>query len=382
MSPRRTPALLALTTLAGLAAAITPAATAQAAPPAASTGPGGTVIASGLHNPRQLSIGPGGAVYVAEAGLGGDGACIANPEGGQMCVGATGSITRITRGQQERVVTGLPSLAGPDGGGAQGPGDVHVTGRWVTIGMGLGGSPDARASLGADGARLGTVLHGRLGGDLAVIADPVAWEALHNPAGEDLDSNPTGVLPVGNSGQVIVVDAGANALEAFGRGDRTLAVLPPLMAEAPPFLGLPPGTRIPAQSVPTDVERGPDGALYVSELTGFPFPVGGSRIWRVEPGRAPTVYADGLTTVTSIAWRGDDLYAVQLSDGGLLSQEPGSLRRVDPDGEHAVVAGGLFMPYGVAVHGRNAYVSTCSIAGGPIPGVCPDGGEVRAVVLR
>ena len=82
------------------------------------------------------------------------------------------------------------------------------------------------------------------------------------------------------------------------------------------------------------------------------------------------------------AWRGDDLYAVQLSDGGLLSQEPGSLRRVDPDGEHAVVAGGLFMPYGVAVQGGTAYVSTCSIAGGPIPGVCPDGGEVRAVVLR
>ena len=56
----------------------------------------------------------------------------------------------------------------------------------------------------------------------------------------------------------------------------TVAVFPDRLALAPPFLGLPPGTQIPMQAVPTAVAEGPDGALYVSQLTGFPFPVGGS----------------------------------------------------------------------------------------------------------
>jgi hypothetical protein len=44
------------------------------------------------------------------------------------------------------------------------------------------------------------------------------------------------------------------------------------------------GTRVPAEAVPTAVAVGPDGAYYVSELTGFPFSKGAARIWRVAPG--------------------------------------------------------------------------------------------------
>jgi hypothetical protein len=32
---------------------------------------------------------------------------------------------------------------------------------------------------------------------------------------------------------------------------------------------------------------GPDGAYYVSQLTGFPFPVGAANVYRVVPGSAP-----------------------------------------------------------------------------------------------
>lgn len=38
------------------------------------------------------------------------------------------------------------------------------------------------------------------------------------------------------------------------------------------------------ESVPTAVAIGPDGAYYVSELKGVPFPPGASRIWRIAPG--------------------------------------------------------------------------------------------------
>ena len=72
------------------------------------------------------------------------------------------------------------------------------------------------------------------------------------------------------------------------------------------------------QAVPTAAAKGPDGAIYVSQLTGFPFPVGGASIWRIVPGHAPTKYATGLTNVTDLAFgRDGSLYAVQITDQGL-----------------------------------------------------------------
>ena len=64
---------------------------------------------------------------------------------------------------------------------------------------------------------------------------------------------------------------------------------------------------------------GPGGALFVSELTGFPFPQGAARIFRVVPGHAPTVWATGLTNVTDLTWYRGSLYAVQLANTGLLT---------------------------------------------------------------
>src|SRR5688572_25887205 len=77
-----------------------------------------TVIASGLDNPRGLAFGADGALYVAEAGRGGTSAlCAPDPgTGANRCYGPTGAVTRITGiGAQQRVVTGLPSIA-PAGG--------------------------------------------------------------------------------------------------------------------------------------------------------------------------------------------------------------------------------------------------------------------------
>src|ERR1041385_7476610 len=66
----------------------------------------------GLNNPRGIAIGPNGAVYVAEAGVGGNLATLPGEEG-PLGVGFTGSITRLLNGQQERIVNGLPSGANP-----------------------------------------------------------------------------------------------------------------------------------------------------------------------------------------------------------------------------------------------------------------------------
>lgn len=85
------------------------------------------VLASNLDSPRKLNFGPDGALYVAEAGRGGTGASIPSPSqpGASLFYGATGAITKIQDGVAQRVVTGLPSLALPDGTDAAGVNDIE-----------------------------------------------------------------------------------------------------------------------------------------------------------------------------------------------------------------------------------------------------------------
>ncbi len=373
---RRT--LLTLTATVALAAAA--AAPAQAHGGHGHPAPAPTKVASGLDNPRQLIVNGHGDLYVAEAGRGGTSVCIPGPEGDDICLGSSGAVTRVTRkGTQSRVVTGLPSLAAPDGSAAIGPSDVEwLGGRKLAVLIGLGADPAARDEMPAEGARLATLQLAKVGSThTRTIADLGAYEAKANPI-HDPDSNPSSLIRVG--GKFVITDAGGNDLVKTGRhGLSTVAVFEDQMADAPPFLGLPPGTKIPAQAVPTAVVRGPDGAYYVSQLTGFPFQPGLANIYRVVPGHAPTVWASGLTNVTSLAFdSGGSLYAVQLAKDGLLNGPPdappvGSLVKVSRTGAHPVVADDLVAPYGIAISGHKAYVSTCS--------VCPGGGEVWRIAL-
>lgn len=336
------------------------------------------VVASGLDNPRQLSLARNGDIYVAEAGrgaLGGDGSgpCLPNPEdpADQVCFGTSGAVTRISQGTQKRVVTGLPSIAGADGSQAIGPSDVFADRGKLRVLIGLGADPAVRTTF-PQLAKMGTLVKIRHG-KAVVIADVAAFEAKTNPIHE-ADSNPVGLLRTGRS--YVIADAGGNTVVRAGkRGSMsTLAVLKDQDATAPPFLGLPPGTKIPAQAVPTSVAVGPDGAYYVSQLTGFPFEKGLAKIYRIGWHGKLKVYASGLTNVTDLAFAKDGtLYAVQISSEGLLNGPVGSLVKVKPGKAPQVVADNLFAPYGLAISGKWAYVTTGSVAAG--------GGEVVKIQL-
>jgi hypothetical protein len=111
--------------------------------------------------------------------------------------------------------------------------------------------------------------------------------------------------------------------------------------------------------VPTSVALGPDGAYYVGELTGFPFPVGKARIWRVPRlGGQPEVYRDGLTKVVDLTFdRDGNLYVLQVQDEGLLSDNlTGSLLRFRPgaDQPEVVPREGLVSPTSVVVTDEGA----------------------------
>ena len=97
---------------------------------------------------------------------------------------------------------------------------------------------------------------------------------------------------------------------------------------------------------------GPDGALYVSQLTGAPFVPDAANIYRVEPGSEPEIYASGLTNVTGLAFdRHGDLYAIEFASSGILSGDPaGALVKVNQHGPHeTVLSEGLVNPTGLAV---------------------------------
>lgn len=358
-------------------AAIALAATLLGAPASADTDPPWEEIASGLDNPRQLSF-TRGTLYVAEAGVGGSAPCFEGPEG-LACFGATGAITAVHDGHQSRVVTNLPSVAGEGGSAALGPGDVHVTHlKRFAVTIGLGADPAMRQDLPALGKRLmGTIAGGHLrSSGVRVIADLAGFEARRDKDGLGPDSNPTGLIR--RPGGYVATDSGANTLMRADRNGRmrVLAVFGSPGTVPSPFP--PPPEEIEVQPVPTSVAVGPDGAFYVSELTGFPFVPGLSRIHRVVRGMPPSVYAEGLTNVTDLAWHHGDLYAVQIADEGLFSAPEGeltmgSLVRVDTTGAHETVAGPFPAPYGVAFRHGSAYVTTCS--------VCPDGGSVVKVPL-
>jgi hypothetical protein len=221
----------------------------------------------------------------------------------------------------------------------------------LTIGGGV--DPTVRTTdLAPGGTNLARVL---LPGN---AVDLGAYEALNNPAGGPLDTNPWDIAAV--SGGYLVTDAGGNSLLRVG-ADGSISTVASFAARA---LGGP----FPTEPVPTGIAVGPDGAYYVGELTGFPFVPGAARIYRVPSGGgAPTVFADGFTMLTDIAFGTDgSLYALEYDSNGLLAAgSGGALWKVAADGTRSLVfSDGLVSPTGLAIGADAFYVSNFGASSG------------------
>ena len=367
--------------------------------PGAAMAIGPVPVATGLDNPRGITIGSDGALYVAESGRGGSELISAVVEGQPAfaCLGETGGVTRIDGNGQQRIAD-LPSLAGafdPDGPGpleptcpttgpnavgvaAAGPTNLSLSGRGtLAVTMGLGGNEAVRDAI---GPTFGTLLRVLPNGNHKILADLVGFEEGNNPDGVVPDSNPygTALLPDGSR---LVADAGGNdLLQIFPNGSiETVAVLPPLAPQpfvlpsclpvAPPFLP-PPGTMIPAQAVTTSVAVGPDGAYYVGLLTGFPFTRDVADVFRVDPvTHAVTNFTGGinLSYVTGLDFGPDgSLYVVEFTQATLLDAEvcgdqtPGAVWKISGGVKTKVADVPLPTDVAVAADG-SVYVTVFSI---------------------
>ncbi len=383
------------------------------------------VVAQGLNTPRGVAVADDGSLWVAEAGSGGD---TCNGDG--LCYGTTGDILHITDGSVQKVLDGLISAGAADDQEIGGVSDVAPIGdgAFYFI-MNLGGDPAAREGYPPELASAGWLMRGSSDGSSEAVADVAAFELSDDPDAEFTgavpDSNPYSIAVT--DGGVIVADAGGNDLlmvddagtvslvamfpptmhefpaemlaamgppegeggEAAGDGDAAAESEAPAdgavaASDAPASSSAPAGDAgaagagemvpIPVQAVPTAVVVGPDGAYYVGELTGGPFPVGGASVYRVVPGEAPTTYATGFTNIIDIGFGPDGtLYVAEIVHDGLMgvfgagAPPIGAVLAVAPGGGDAtMVASGeqLMAPGGLAVGDDGSiYVSTGTIMG-------------------
>jgi sugar lactone lactonase YvrE len=309
-----------------------------------------TVVADHLNNPRGIEIGPDGSVYVAEAGKGGR-LCLDD----ETCLGLTGSVTRVKNGVAARVATRLTSGAGRDGSFATGPDDIGIAPNGTVYAVIANAACQVipRSVPAAIRKQLGRVVVAGKRGPRPV-ANVSSFDCRTNPDGKDSNSNPYSLIAEGK-GHFVVADAGGNALfRVRNRKVSLLAVVP---------------TNGTAQAVPTTVVKGPDGAYYVGELS-FGAKLNRARVLRVVPGKKPTLYAAGFNQITGIAFGPDgSLYVTQLSSNPRSQKPSGALTRVAPDGTRtSLAAGKLFSPAGAAVDAQgNVYVSNWSVLPGRTP---------------
>jgi sugar lactone lactonase YvrE len=325
-----------------------------------------TVIATHLNNPRGVTIGPNGGVWVAEAGKAGGPCLTSNP-----CVSTTGSLTRWLNGRTRRMVSGLISVDRRDGSPVSGANGVAVAGG---VFIATADAPGCREPQGLPStavAMLGKLLRYTTRYGATRYADVRGAECANNYDRGERASNPYAVLALDANRQV-VVDAGANSLfEVVGATVRPLAVFP--------------RTAFGAQSFPTSVAQGPDGTLYVGELVGDAAKGvrarrWAARIWRVAPGSTrPVVHARGFNAITGLAIARDGtMFVTEWSVNPVDRDEArGDVVRIAPDGTRTRLGfGELHFPSGAAVSsdGRTLYVSNWSIltdtppASGPFTG--------------
>ncbi len=182
-------------------------------------------------------------------------------------------------------------------------------------------------------------------------------------------ADPTTSFAAGDQAVPAAVGGGGAAGPSVGAGSSTGPVLPPASVPVADLPGLPPQYSTAGglgfftrqmEVAPTSVTVGPDGALYIGELSGLPYPEGYARVLRVADTGATTgfdgqiasgvveTYASGFSQINGLSFdSAGNLYVLEYVNGSNVydptqspdSLPPSQLIRVAPNGVRTTVSG-------------------------------------------
>jgi hypothetical protein len=326
-----------------------------------------SVFASGLNNPRGLTFGPDGKLYIAEGGLGGTlttvGQCDQVNSVGPYTGGFTASISKIdSRGNVSRIVTGLPSDQTNPGTGDLVSGVANV----AFVGRNLYGiSAGAGCSHGLAGTN-NTVFRVNKNGTTTTIANLTAFiqanPTAHENRGPTGDYEPDGTWygMVAARGALYAVEPNHGEVDRVTTGGHVSRVVDVSAAAYPLNLGLPRGHIVPT------VIADHDGSFYIANLDVFDAGFQDqSRVFKITKNGQLKTVAGGLNAVVGIAFDGDGrLYALEAFTGfyapAPFTVNSGKVVRLNDHGGWDTIASGLNFPTGMTFgpHGT-LYVSNC-----------------------
>jgi uncharacterized cupredoxin-like copper-binding protein/DNA-binding beta-propeller fold protein YncE len=334
------------------------------------------VVATGLEGPRFIAI-DGETVYVTQAGIGGDTPVHAPPSDGSTIGfrGESGTLSRLhPDGWLTVIAGGFQSYAIGETGEVAGP-----------AGLALDGAGMAYVAVSAPGSLLAdTDLTGEENvliqvdlatGESRIVADLGRYELEHDPDPVAIGSRPCGVAV--SEGVAYVADGGGNSLLAvdLASGEITTFAVPGgFDASFPSDEGNPRRAgEATVDSAPSGVRFGPDGRLFLTYLTGSPYPAGLAGVDAFTPDGEREPFASGLTMISDVAFASDGTaYAVMVSSEP-ANDGPGGIIRLSADGNHALVVDGLEAPHGLAFDANDVlYVTSKTTLAAP-------GGEILKI---
>lgn len=360
--------LLSLIAASAVALTIATSAAAQPAPPPPP--PNVHIVAGNLANPRGFTWGPDGALYVAESGTppaGFQPPAAPPPPGSPPVINNNGRILRIVPGAAPQVLAdGLPVFVGPLGD-TLGPASVAFIGNTLYAAIAAGpkhGHPEMAGGI-----------YRVEGGGVTLVADTDAYNVANPPTQNNHDentdelSNPYDMLTIGN--RLYVTDGNKDVIHVIDPSA-------PEGSRITRLIDLSTGTH----KVLTGISRGPDGNLYVSNLTAFPFPTAAGEVRRISLSGTASSVASGLSAATGVAVAPDGtIYATEIAStpgGPPFLIPPGRIVIATPDGP-SELASPLFFPTILRWGADGLYASinsvgsntTGAIARIDVPGAAP-----------